>query len=70
MQYILNIAKHAGTYGDGAPRFEHFARVELPNMLEGEAKARALVIRARFPESEGFKCDLSYWEKTGRDVQF
>jgi hypothetical protein len=67
--YILNIARQ--TMRAGQP-FEHFARVRLPQSKaqEAEAIADTLEIARRFPSSEGWKIELTYWEGRGYNVAF
>lgn len=80
--YLLNIARirrnadgsAVTAFYDGKhnPTYEHFAAVKLPQMKaqEKQAIAAALDIAKRFPSSEGFKLELTYWEGRGQNVAF
>lgn len=69
--YIVNIARAAKVRPNEWPRHEHFAAVRLPHMKANEAKAIAdtLEIAKRFPSSEGWKIELTYWEGIGHGVK-
>ena len=66
--YVLNIARQ---WRPGE-HFFHFAKVRLPHSKANEKDAirDALDFAKRFPKSEGFKLELTYWQGTGHNVQF
>lgn len=72
--YLVNIAREieANKGKPFGPYFTHFASVRLPHMKANEAQAIAdtLEIARRFPSSEGWKIELTYWEGRGYNVAF
>ena len=57
-RYELNIAV----------RGQHLCRVIIPPQPLNEAIAVARGIADRFPASEGFACQLTRWEETGKEI--
>lgn len=67
--YSLNIARKTGevAYG-GAAHYYHFAKVELGSGLLVNVMERAKEVSARFPEADGFKVTLTYWDCRGQGI--
>lgn len=68
--FYLNVARDTGRkdfHGDTA--YAHFCRIELGQVLEGDAKAMAADIRPRFPAPE-FKLELTHVRCSGFTVAF
>lgn len=59
-RYIVNISQNGLFWG----------RLEYTGVMESRAIARAEEVRKRFPESEGFKVELTYWGCAGKSVAF
>ena len=68
--YVINVAQMHGTDAFGA-RFRHiFATAPHSGRLsEPAASALLATMRARFPEAEGFKVDMTYWVARGTEVE-
>ena len=65
--FRINVAK--AYVGDGhAPRWEHlFATAEHSLRDKVPAYKMLDLMRVKFPESEGYKVDMTYWECRGHE---
>lgn len=61
MYYEINVSRNGRHF---------FATAERSLTTESEAKAAYMIFAAKFPESEGYKIEVTCWQKSGRKVDF
>jgi len=58
--YCINVSCVNGHQWNGDPHYTHWGLIELGQTTGAHAQKRFAEAQARFPESEGFKLELSY----------
>lgn len=67
--YEMHVTKATGRMRyNQAPEYEHVCRIELGGGLRDRMLKKAELIKARFPESEGFRVSMTYWECMGKGI--
>ena len=66
--YCINVSRAQRQGWDGKPIYVHWGLIELGQTTGAHAQKRFAEAQARFPESEGFKLELSYVTCFGTNV--
>ena len=59
MYYEINISKNGRHF---------FATAERSITSLTQAEGMYMLFKEKFPESEGYKIDVTYWEKVGKSI--